>query len=46
MNDQHIDLTTETPIPINQAPKYYPAGSRQREAEISKAERESTEAGL
>lgn len=26
MNDQYIDLTTETPIPINQAPKYYPAG--------------------
>jgi hypothetical protein len=26
MTNLPIDLTTETPIPINQSPKYYPAG--------------------
>ena len=26
MKKLNIDLTTETPIPINQSPKYYPAG--------------------
>lgn len=26
MTNQHIDLLAETPVPIAQAPKYYPAG--------------------